>query len=357
MRSGLLAGQDVDRPDGLADDVVDDTVERAVRAFQQRRGLLADGVVGPQTARALDAARWTLGDRFLLLTPGREMRGDDVAELQERLVGLGLLRDPVDGRFGIGTEAALRDFQRGVGLPVDGRCGAETLGALETLAGVTGARARDAGDPLALRQHAELAGAGGSLSGRVLVLDPAHGGDDPGATAEGLTEADVVHDLARRTALRLGRAGVVARLTRGREECPTDAERASTAARAGADVVLSLHCDSHPCPAASGIATFFWGDARLGSRSPLGHRLAALVQEELLARTGMVDCRTHPRTFEILRLTRMPAVRIELGYLSNPGDAARLREQGFRDIVADALVAAVRQLYRDARPGPSERIG
>jgi N-acetylmuramoyl-L-alanine amidase len=59
--------------------------------------------------------------------------------------------------------------------------------------------------------------------------------------------------------------------------------------------------------------------------------------------------------WDILRRTRMPAVRIEVGYLTNPGDAARLADPAFRDVLAEAVVAAVQRLYlppdQDAQTG------
>jgi N-acetylmuramoyl-L-alanine amidase len=93
------------------------------------------------------------------------------------------------------------------------------------------------------------------------------------------------------------------------------------------------------------VSTFFWGDDRVGARSATGQRLASLVQREVVARTGMPDLRTHACTFDILRVTRMPAVQVELGYLTNPHDAARLADPRFRDLVADAVVVAVQRLY------------
>jgi len=110
-------------PLGTASDVFDDRLLAAIRAFQQRRGLVADGVVGAQTLRALEGARWRFGDRALLLTSGILMRGDDVATLQERLVVLGLLAGPVDGVFGPLTDGALRELQRSLGVEADGVCG------------------------------------------------------------------------------------------------------------------------------------------------------------------------------------------------------------------------------------------
>jgi N-acetylmuramoyl-L-alanine amidase len=340
---GLLPGP---AATGTSDDVFDGPLEVAVRAFQQQRGLLADGLVGPQTSRVLDAARWALGDRILLFTPGHLMRGDDIAALQERLVTLGLLAGPVDGVFGTRTDAGLRELQRGLGLEPDGLCGPATLRALGTLA-----RAVGGGDPWALRQQAEVAGAGPRLAGKVVVLDPGHGGHDPGVIANDRTEADLVLDVARRVEGRLAATGVTPVLTRGggasgRHAIGPDAgERSDLAARVGADLVITLHCDAHHHPAANGVATFFWGDDRVGARSATGAHLAGLIQREVVARTGLTDLRTHARTYELFRVTRMPAVRVELGYLTNPGDAGLLGLAGTRDAIAEALVVAVQRLY------------
>jgi N-acetylmuramoyl-L-alanine amidase len=326
--------------DPVLADVFDDRLEAAVRAFQQRRGLVADGVVGAQTLRALEGARWRFGDRALVLTSGTLMRGDDVATLQERLVVLGLLPGPVDGVFGPLTDGALRELQRSLGVEADGVCGESTRRAMDALA-----RAVGGGDPWALRQQAEVADAGLSLAGKVVVLDPAHGGIDRGIAAHGLHEDDMVFDVATRTAARLRTIGVEPVLTRDLYDGPNDVTRAARAAEVGADVVLSIHCDGLPSPHASGVATFFWGDDRVGARSATGERLASLVQREIVARTGMTDLRTHACTFDILRVTKMPAVQVELGYLTHPTDAARLADPEFRDLVAEALVVAIQRLY------------
>ena len=334
-----------------ADDVAafDAGLEHAVKAFQQVRGLVADGVVAVQTSRVLDGARWRLGDRILLFTPGHLMRGDDVAALQERLVVLGVFAGPVDGIFGHRTEAALRELQRGLGLEADGLCGPGTLRAMSALA-----RAVGGGDPWALRQQADVAGAGVSLAGKVVVIDPGHGGTDPGICVAGLAEADVTLDVAARVEGRLAATGVVAVLTRGGGNGPDSATRAALAEEVRADVVLSLHCDGHSSPVPSGVASFYWGDARVGSRSAVGARLAQLVQSEVTARTGLVDLRTHACTIDMVRLTKMPAVQVEIGYLTNPLDRERLARPDFRDAVAEALVIAIQRLYlgdEDAKTG------
>ena len=321
-------------------DVFDEDLARAVCAFQQRRGLIVDGVVGPQTYIALDGARWKLGARLLSYAPGHLLLGDDVAELQEHLLSLGFSPDRVDGVFGANTEKAVKGFQRGVGLDVDGSVGPETLRAFADLA-----RAVSGGSPHTLRERELVRRSGHSLAGRVVVLDPGHGGDDTGIVAHGLTESEVVIDLARRIEGRLSAIGVTVLFTRSAHVCPEELDRALMANQAGADVVLSLHCDSASHPRASGVATFFYGQERFGAWSAVGEQLADLIQREVVARTRLTDCRSHARAWVLLQRTRMPTVRVEAGYLSHPEDAAKLADPAFRDTVAEAIVIALQRMY------------
>ncbi|UOY00570.1 peptidoglycan-binding domain-containing protein [Blastococcus sp. PRF04-17] len=106
----------------------DAATELAVRHFQQIRGLSVDGRVGEETYRALNEARWSLGDRLLRYDPERPIRGDDVIGLQDRLHELGYDAGPVDGVFGPETEIGLRTFQRDYGLTSDGTCGRRPCG-------------------------------------------------------------------------------------------------------------------------------------------------------------------------------------------------------------------------------------
>jgi len=322
------------------------TLDRAVRAFQQDRGLVADGIVGRQTALQLDGARWRLGDRVLLLTESHWMRGDDVSALQERMVVLGVHAGPVDGIFGPITEKSLRELQRGLGLPPDGICGAPTFDALGQLS-----RSVSGGDAWALRSRGRVAMAGVSLTGKTVVLDPGPGHD---VGALGVTESDVTYDVADQLAERLREVGATVVLTRGPQDAPEAADRAALAESVGADLVISLLTETHPSPKASGVATYYWGGGRVGQHSATGAQLAGLIQREITARTDLVDDRSHPCSYDLVRLTRMPAVIVSLGYLSNPGDVERLSAGGFRAILAEAVLFAVQRLYLgedDAKTG------
>jgi N-acetylmuramoyl-L-alanine amidase len=321
-------------------DVYDEDLAEAVRAFQQRRSLIVDGVFGPDTQIALDGARWKLGDRLLTHIPGHMLQGDDVSELQERLLSLGFTPDRVDGVFGPNTEQAVRRFQAGVGLSVDGTVGPETLRAFADLT-----RSVSGGSPHSLRERELIRRSGHRLIGRIVVLDPGHGGDDTGTVAHGLIESDVMLDLARRIEGRLSAIGVTVLFTRSKTTGPDELSRAMMANQADADIMLSLHCDSTDQSRASGVATFFYGLDRFGAFSAVGEHLANLIQREIVARTGLTDCRTHPRGWALLQRTQMPTVRIEAGYLSHQQDAARLADPTFLDTLAEAIVIALQRMY------------
>ena len=108
--------------------------------------------------------------------------------------------------------------------------------------------------------------------------------------------------------------------------------------------MLSLHVDANASPAANGLAAFHFGKGN-GATSTVGEALAGFIHRELLARTRMLDCGVHPRPWELLRLTRMPAVRVEIGYLTNMGDRRRLLDPVFRDVVAEGVLVGVKRLY------------
>ena len=296
--------------------------------------------MGVETFTAIDGARWALGDRILLHTPGHLQRGEDVVTLQERLNTLGFAAGRVDGRFGPETERAVRSFQRAYGLSGDGSVGPDTLRAFDDLR-----RSVSGGSANVLRERELVRRSGHSLSGRTVVLDPGHGGANTGAVAHGLVESEVVMDLARRIEGRLTAIGVSVVYTRTEHTSPTEDERAALANDAGADLVLSLHCDSHDAAEASGVATFFFGRDRTTSWSAVGEHLADLVLREVVARTGLENCRSHGRSWALLQQTRMPAVRIEAGYLSHPSDAARLADPFFRDTLAEAVLVSLQRLY------------
>ena len=301
-----------------------------IRSFQQERGLHVTGELNDQTIRALDESRWKLGDRSLYLQASPLMRGDDVAALQSRLTEMGFNCGRVDGIFGEMTEAAVKEFQKSVGVKVDGKCGPATIIALLRLTKIV-----SGGAPAALRESAAQKNRGPALANKVIVIDPASGDH----------ENEAVYDIAQRLEGRLLALGASVFLTRGAHNNPSEAERISFTNQNNADLLISLHVDHHANASARGVATFFYGNDQHGVHSIVGERFASLVQREICARTDLLNCRTHAKTWDSLRLTKAPAVRVDLGYSSNDGDAARLARPDFRDTIAESFIIAIQRLY------------
>jgi N-acetylmuramoyl-L-alanine amidase len=318
----------------------DDDVIAALAHFQQSRGLSATGVLTRGTYRALEEARWRLGDRNLSVIPGALMRGDDVTTLQQRLTEMGFDSGRIDGIYGPLTESAVKEFQRQVGLASDGIVGVGTYKALIRLVGTV-----KGGAPANLRDEYLVRRRGPALNGKIVVLDPSFGGSAKGCEAFGLNEAQIVFDIAQRVEGRLSALGVRVFLTRGKETNPSESERIEFANRSGADLVVSLHIEHHKNPIASGVATYYYGSDEHEIHSVVGEKLAKLVQREISARTDLINCRTHARTWELLRLTKAPTIRVDCGYLSNESDATKLARAAFRDTLAESLVVAVQRLY------------
>jgi N-acetylmuramoyl-L-alanine amidase len=92
------------------------------------------------------------------------------------------------------------------------------------------------------------------------------------------------------------------------------------------------------------VSSYYFGTGS-GASSTVGEQFANLVRREVLARTGMLDLGSHPMTWDLLRMTRMPAVRLDCGYLSHPVDRLLLLDARLRSTIAQAVLAAVQRLF------------
>ena len=342
---GLIDSPDADLTTGkhVALDAFDDDLDHAVRAFQQHRGLLVDGIVGEATYRALKEASYRLGARTLNHQFGAPMYGDDVATLQARLQDLGFYTMLVDGHFGLQTHNALMSYQREYGLYPDGICGPETLRSLYFLGSrVTG------GSPHAIREEELVRRSGPRLSGKRIIIDPGRGGADHGLIMNGpdgpISEADILWDLASRLEGRMTAIGMETFLSRPANRAPIRCRtrRDGQHRRCRPDDQPALR---HP-------------------GQPLRQR-CRVVPLRQLTRFGVHDrpqsCRLHSarsggahrftglpyprRTWDLLRLTRMPTVQVDVGYITNPRDRAMLVSTQTRDSIAEGILAAVKRLY------------
>jgi N-acetylmuramoyl-L-alanine amidase len=274
----------------------------AVEAFQHRRGLRVDGLCGSQTWSALVEAGWRLGQRVLTRqTP--MLRGDDVAELQQRLGALGFDSGRVDGIFGDNTEAGVLDFQRNAGIRADGVVGPVTVRELRRMQ----ARHRRTELVSTVRAREQLRNAPPTLAGRHVALG------EPGGLAPALA------------ALASCLAATGARVTALHD--PDDSSQAQAANAGDADVLVALRLD----PEGEGCATAYYAGYRTESEG--GRRLAELIQAHLPLALGVADGGSRGMSVPLLRETKMPAVMVELS------PAALVREATHQ--LASALTAAL----------------
>lgn len=213
-----------------------------------------------------------------------------------------------------------------------------------------------------------------------IVLDPGHGGIDPGAEAGGKVEAEVMLTFARGLAEVLRRAGMNVVLTREEDVFVPLETRISIARASGADVFLSLHADALAEGEATGATVYALAEAATDAASarlaekhdradllagidltgqddviasvmmemartetqPRADRLAQALVREIRARGGKMH--RHPiqgAAFSVLKSPDIPSLLLEVGFLSSARDRARLQDPEWRAMMQDAILAAL----------------
>jgi len=230
-------------------------------------------------------------------------------------------------------------------------------------------------------------GTGPSGKGRSVarvVLDPGHGGSDPGASGPtGLREKDVTLAIAHKVAPVLARQGVEVTLTRDDDRYVTLEERTARANAFGADLFVSIHCNAAENKSRKGVETYILdttanemagkvaarengtsqaatnevaqllASMRLADQATRSTRLAELLQRAGIASLsgqyeGVVDGGVHRAGFYVLVGARMPAVLFETSYISNLVDEQRLGSTDYQQRLADAIANAVKA-YKEGR--------
>ncbi|MGI0484215.1 N-acetylmuramoyl-L-alanine amidase family protein [Pantanalinema rosaneae CENA516] len=181
----------------------------------------------------------------------------------------------------------------------------------------------------------------------IVVVDPGHGGPDPGAVGiGGIYEKDIVLDISLQVASLLENQGIQAILIRQTDVDLGLQPRVDLANRARATLFVSIHANaiSMSRPEVNGIETFHVA----GSRE--GQRLAEHIQRQLLAGTGMRDRGVKRARFYVLVRTAMPAVLVEVGFVTGQEDAIRLSDPATRTQMARAIVQGILDYLANNQP-------
>ena len=237
--------------------------------------------------------------------------------------------------------------------------------------------ARISEDPPVSTVHFSLAQQLG-LGVRKIVLDPGHGGKDPGATAFGLKEKDIVLTIAQKLAPVLAKqTGAEVILTRRDDRFIPLEERTAIANTNDADLFISLHINAHPSPKVHGIETYYLNlttnaeamrvaafenatsthqmsdlqdilsDIMKNSKINESSRLAGYVHNSLCKGINAIsgydfkNLGVKQAPFYVLIGAEMPAILVEIAFITNPKDSDFLSQEKFLDIVAGEITEGV----------------
>lgn len=203
-----------------------------------------------------------------------------------------------------------------------------------------GAPGRDGVSPKDGRETTPRPGkSGGRIAGHLVVIDPGHGGTDTGAVAaSGLYEKDVNLAVSLLLAGMLQQDGAAVILTRPDDEDVTLAERAEIANRSVADLFVSVHGDSHTDPTKSGFTVYY--------SSAEGAVLAKAVHNQMRRQLSIGSLGMRTADFYVLNNTWIPAVLVEVAFLSNPSEAQLLANPAFQKRAATAILRGIEDYLR-----------
>lgn len=176
------------------------------------------------------------------------------------------------------------------------------------------------------------------LSGRVICIDPGHGGSQVGADAEGIYESDLNLAIALCVRDTLRQAGATVVMTRETDEDVPLEERARIANDAGAEVFVSIHQNITPeNDSVNGAETWIYS-ADTADAVTLGSH----IQSCLTARTGSDDRGLYESSeLAVLRLTQMTACLVECGFMSNHAELARLASDDYQALAAYGIAEGI----------------
>lgn len=171
----------------------------------------------------------------------------------------------------------------------------------------------------------------------VVMIDPGHGGRDPGTIGiGGVQEKNVVLPISLEVAALLEQQGIQVVLTRSDDRFISLQGRVQMAQRARANLFVSIHANaiSMSRPDVNGLETYYYSS---------GQRLAQTVHNNILRTVDMRDRGVRQARFYVLRQSSMPAILVEVGFLTGREDAAKLANPSFRSQMAQAIARGILQ--------------
>lgn len=180
------------------------------------------------------------------------------------------------------------------------------------------------------------------LKDRIIVIDAGHGGTDPGTSSKGLTEKSITLDVSKRVEAKLKNAGAKVLMTRTGDTYPSLTDRTEFAKKNYAETFVSIHVNS-ATPSAKGTETFF--DSSSNPNSVESKSLATYINNNIVKQADMVNRGVKDAKFQVIRNNNVAAVLVELGFISNADDFAKLSSDKYLEIYAEAIYQGIVQYY------------
>ncbi|USG67893.1 N-acetylmuramoyl-L-alanine amidase [Brevibacillus ruminantium] len=175
-----------------------------------------------------------------------------------------------------------------------------------------------------------------------IVIDPGHGGKDHGATgASGRLEKDFTLQLARKVeelAKQEPRFEVYLTRTDDGFLSSIDRERPEFANQLGADLFISIHGNTYEDPSVSGTETYYYHEDSLS--------LAEIMQKHMVQANGFRDRGVKKEDFFVVKDTNMPAVLIEMGYLTNPQEEKEMLTEEVQYRMANSILDGIKEVLK-----------
>ncbi|MFC7321858.1 N-acetylmuramoyl-L-alanine amidase [Halobacillus campisalis] len=181
-------------------------------------------------------------------------------------------------------------------------------------------------------------------SSHVIALDPGHGGNDPGAAANGLLEKEVVLDVGKIAEEYLEDAGLEVFMTRDTDIYHTLDNRVRLATDNKADAFVSIHANAFPDSSVNGVETFY-SAAGLSNRAYSSLKLSQFINERLVKEMNMTNRGVKEAGYRVIKATSLPSALTEIGFLTNKSDADKLKQVHYREAAARAISLGVVDYY------------
>ncbi|MER2154640.1 MAG: N-acetylmuramoyl-L-alanine amidase [Solibacillus sp.] len=184
---------------------------------------------------------------------------------------------------------------------------------------------------------------GPAVKDRIIVLDPGHGGKDPGAVKKDAREKEIVLKVANLVKQKLEKDGATVKMTRSGDTYPSLEDRVRYAKKENGEIFISLHANAAAKEAANGTETFYSVTSNANEKEDLA--LATAINNEIVKNAKMYNRGVKRADYVVIKGNVMPAVLVELGFITNTADREKLVSDEYVEIFAQSIYNGIVQYY------------